>query len=249
MHIQRVAEDFSASAKAYDAHAFLQQQILRELASLAPQPLPNEVVLDAGSGTGMLADVWPQASLIGLDIAYGMCQQAQPKIPQMIVADMQSLPLASEAVAGVFSSLAFQWLPHPQMFLAEAHRVTERHGWLRLATLAPATLQELRDAYEAIGKVAPVINFTDVAWLQNTLQKTGWKVQHCEQKLLHTEHISVRALLHYLKALGARYKGKTQGGLRNQTELKALENAYPKIEKADNIQASWQVVFVKARRK
>jgi malonyl-CoA O-methyltransferase len=240
MHKQRVAKDFSASAKVYDSHAFLQQRILRELTGEAVAG----IILDAGTGTGMLADLWPKATIIGLDIADGMCRAARNKIPQVMVADMESLPLADAVVDGVISSLAVQWLPQPEKFYAEAWRVCKSGGWLRIATLSPKTLHELRAAYIAADLTPPVLDFTAGATIRTEAQAAGWKIEKMSEKVIYTSHKSVRELLHYLKNLGARHK---QGrGLKTPADLRKLEAVYAS---ADNkINATWQIVMLEARK-
>lgn len=240
MHKQRVAQDFSVSASVYDSHAFLQQRVLRELAGEAVKGK----ILDAGTGTGMLADLWPDASIIGLDIAEGMCRQARTKIPQVMVADMESLPLIDASVEGVFSSLAVQWLERPEQFYREAWRVCKPQGWLRVAMLAPQTLQELRAAYIAAGLTPSILDFAASATIQTQMQMAGWQIEKLQENTIHTQHESVRALLHYLKDLGARHK---QGrGIKSPADLRKLEAAYASTD--NKINTTWQVVMLEARK-
>lgn len=238
MHKQRVAQDFSASALVYDSHAFLQQCVLRELAGEAVKGK----ILDAGTGTGMLADLWPKAEIIGLDIAEGMCRTAQEKIAQVMVADMESLPLADASVDGIFSSLALQWLDTPEQFYHEAWRVCKKGGWLRVATLVPPTLGSLQAAYRSSGLSVPVLNFIEARTVQQKVSDAGWKVQSVTEKKFTTSHDSVRELLRHFKQLGARHK--QQQGMRSPADLQRLENAYPREQ--DKIAAIWQVLMLEA---
>ncbi len=237
---QRLAEDFSASAKVYDRYAFLQRRILSELAQ--DGEWVGQQVLDAGCGTGTLAEVRPEARILGLDIAFGMCQQALPHMPT-VAADMEYLPFADESMDGVFSSLALQWVEKPEVFLREALRVTKKDGWLKVATLVPGTLRELNDAYVKSGLCVPVLKFITAKKMTTWLQEAGWALEDCRLSCMTTEHESVRELLHHLKGLGAGHKQIR--GLRTPGDLRRLEKSYMQSATAP-VTATWQVMLLQA---
>jgi malonyl-CoA O-methyltransferase len=241
----KLAGDFSASAGRYDHHAALQRQVAQNLAAGGTASSWQCLVLDAGMGTGILATLRPNTPIVGLDIAEGMCQQARALVPQSVVADMERIPLQNATCGGVFSSLALQWLPHPERFFAEAWRVCQPDGWLRVASFLPHTLYELRDAYQRAGLTPPVLDFADAATLQHQAMQAGWHSLTCREYTLTTTHPNLLALLKYLKALGARHK--TQRGLHNRHDWQALQAAYPTASDS-TIVASWQVLQLEAWR-
>ena len=97
---QDVARSFGRAAAGYERAAALQRTIGEELLALAP-PLAPARVLDIGSGTGhfsaRLAQRFPRAGVIGLDLAEGMLRQARAvapgAVPSWLCADAERLPL------------------------------------------------------------------------------------------------------------------------------------------------------------
>jgi malonyl-CoA O-methyltransferase len=229
----KVARDFSASAPVYEAEALLQRRVLEQLAA---EP-PRGRVADLGCGTGALALYWPEAEIIGIDIAEGMCRMAGLRMP-VVVADMQALPLASESVEGVVSSLALQWVAEPERFFSEAFRVTRPGGWMRLATLLPGTLGELDAAYRQCGLPSPVLEFVRKQRLQEGLSAAGWQITRERQVTVQTRHENLRGLLMHLKTLGARHSQVR--GMRTPGDWRRLQAAY------DGQMAHWEVGFVEA---
>lgn len=242
---RKVAGDFSAAAAGYERHAHLQQQVIRTLAEQSKGLIAHgETVLDAGCGTGAFMQHRPDTHLIGVDLAYGMCQQAQPKISCVVQADIASLPLKASSVDHVISSLAIQWLPDPSQFFEEAHRVVREDGYLLLSSLGLQTLCELRSAYEDVGLLPPILPFHQPEILKDSLRRAGWKVMHGKQEIINTPHDSVVDLLRHLKRLGTRHK--SQSSLRSQRQLQALADAYPASN--GKIHASWEVLYIVARK-
>jgi SAM-dependent methyltransferase len=77
-------------------------------AALATVPEPPHRILDLGSGTGsatlLLARRWPDADVVGVDVAAAMVAEARRKLPSELagrvrydVADAAALPFADEA--------------------------------------------------------------------------------------------------------------------------------------------------------
>lgn len=231
--IRQIARDFSASAPIYEEEAHLQRRVLAELAA---EPGRGRVA-DLGCGTGALALHWPEAEILGLDIAEGMCRVARARMPT-VVADIQALPLASESVEGVISSLALQWVERPEDFFAEAFRVTRPEGWLRLATLLPGTVGELDRAYRQCNLPSPVLDFAPKQRLQEAMIAAGWKSVREREAPMPTHHADLRDLLMHLKTLGARHKQRR--GMRSPGDWRRLQAAY------DGKIAHWQVWFVEA---
>ena len=81
---RRVRRSFEAAAASYDAAAVLQDEICRRmLARLEYIKLAPAMVLDAGSGTGNairgLAERYPRARILALDLALSMARRAQSR--------------------------------------------------------------------------------------------------------------------------------------------------------------------------
>ena len=67
-----------------------------------------------------------------------------PRAGDWLVGDAEHLPLASQSVDLVFSSLAIQWCARPHLLFAELARVLRPGGRCLFTSLGPDTLRELR---------------------------------------------------------------------------------------------------------
>src|SRR5574340_381284 len=122
---RRMRRAFNRAAADYDAAAVLQREVCeRMLERLAYIKLQPTRILDAGSGTGwgtrQLAEKYPAAQFVSLDIARGMLLAARSRSgwwrklfggaqPMQVCADIEALPLAANSIEMVWSNLAVQW--------------------------------------------------------------------------------------------------------------------------------------------
>jgi len=119
------AESFSRAAASYDSVAELQRAVGGELLQRLPPLLPTRW-LDLGSGTGhftrRLAERYPQAEGVALDLAEGMLRHARQQggAGHFIAGDAERLPLPDGSLDLMFSSLAVQWCGDFAAVLAEA---------------------------------------------------------------------------------------------------------------------------------
>jgi trans-aconitate methyltransferase len=100
----------------------------------------NEIVLDAGCGTGRItAELLtriPQGQVIAVDLSQNMLRRARENLKSQfarragfICADLQQLPFC-EQFDGIFSTATFHWVKdHPRLF-ASLHIALKPGGWL-----------------------------------------------------------------------------------------------------------------------
>jgi malonyl-CoA O-methyltransferase len=153
--------------------------------------LAPAAILDAGCGTGValgeLHARYPDARLIGLDLAYNMAlaarrraaavaagersllgrllgsRRATPDLrPRLLCGDLCRSPLKAACVELVWSNLTLQWVNSPQLAFAEFHRVLAVGGLVSFTTLGPDTLRELRTAFAAADAATHVSRFIDM---------------------------------------------------------------------------------------
>lgn len=252
---KKIAQSFGRAAATYDSVAQLQRDVGAELLLTLPDNLPeNARILDLGSGTGFftrqLVQAYPDAQVIGLDIAEGMLQFARNTVSDSIhwlCGDAENLPLADNSIDLIFSSLAIQWCNNLSQLMAELARVLKPGGRVCIATLGPATLHELKTAWQQVDDYVHVNRFAPLAEISAALELSGLQsvqLQNVEQRLYFER---VNDLTRELKALGAHNinTGKPEG-LTSRARLIAFKNAYEQFRTAQGLPASYDVIYLTA---
>ena len=247
-----VAESFSRAATQYDSVAKLQRdigsQLLRSLDQLQAVPA---TVLDLGCGTGYfypdLQRRYAAARYIGVDIAHGMVEYARSRCVDScawLVGDAEALPLASNSVDLVFSSLALQWCYRPEHLFAELARVLRPGGTCVFTSLGPDTLCELRSAWAAVDSHQHVNTFLPPTDLLRAARKIpGIQVQ-LDSRNYRMEYPGVRDLLAELKTLGAHNMNRDRPtGLTSRRALQGMLQAYEAWRDQGVLPATYDVIF------
>ncbi len=250
---QRVAESFSRAAGSYDRVADLQRAVGQRLTEFLPTCKP-QVVMDLGCGTGFfggqLRSTYPEASLLNLDLAEGMLQYARKHRPHKhahwICGDAEALPLKSQSVDLVFSSLAIQWCEQPALLFSEVARVLKPGGYFVAATLGPDTLQELRRAWAAADDFVHVNRFIPLHDLQADLPvNLACHQQFEEIRLLR--YTQLKQLTDELKELGAHNVNQGQAsGLTGRQQIRQFRAAYEaqRLNDDDMLPATYQIYYL-----
>lgn len=247
---RQVAASFSKAALTYDSVAAFQRAVGERLLAMSGTEAVPKRWLDLGSGTGYfsrhLAQRWPEAQGLAVDIAEGMLNhaRAQGGATWHIAGDAEHLPIASASVDLLFSSLAVQWCEHFTQVLAEAHRVLKPGGRMAFASLCTGTLAELRASWEAVDGEVHVNRFRSLEQYQQQCAASGLRVNHVvrEPHVLH--YPDVRGLTHELKALGAHNLNPGRpGGLTGRARIAAMVTAYERYRQPAGLPATYQVVY------
>ncbi len=247
---QQVAASFSRAAASYDSVAELQRAVGQCLLQRLPAQLQPTRWLDLGCGTGhfsrALAQRFPQAEGVALDIAEGMLRHARPLggATHFVAGDAESLPLHSGSVELLFSSLAVQWCAGFAAVLAEARRVLRPGGVLAFSSLCVGTLHELRASWEQVDGLVHVNRFRAFEDYQRLCQASGLRL-HSLEVLPHVLHYpDVRSLTHELKALGAHNLNPGRPtGLTGRERMRCLLEAYEAFRDDAGLPATYQVLY------
>ena len=254
---------FERAAQSYDQAAVLQREVSqRMLESLDLVKLIPKVILDAGSATGagsrMLARRYPDARVIGLDIAPSMLQVARQNdpwwkrrlpflsgnIPQYVGGDLERLPLAASSVNLLWSNLALQWCDDLPAAFAEFQRVLAKDGLLMFSTFGPDTLRELRQAFAGLDGHTHVNRFLDMHDIGDQLVYAGFSAPVMDMEYITLTYADLMGLLRELKAIGAHNvtSGRSRGLMGKRTWRAMLEN-YEKLRKEGRLPATYEVVY------
>jgi malonyl-CoA O-methyltransferase len=247
-----VAASFSRAAAKYDSVAHLQRDVGAQLLTRLEQwQGAVATVLDLGCGTGFfcpaLKDRYPTARYLGLDLASGMVEYARGRYGDdgdWLVADAEALPLASESIDLVFSSLALQWCYRPEHLFPELARVLRPGGMCVFTSLGPDTLWELRSAWSAVDGHQHVNTFLPTSDLETAVGRIPGVKMQLERHVLRMEYARVRDLLDELKALGAHNMNRSrQPGLTSRRSLQGMLQAYEARRTGGVLPATYDVIF------
>lgn len=144
-----IAQSFSNAAHTYDSAAFIEQEIGRRLLErLEYIKINPQRILDLGCGTGyctaQLRKLFPQAHIIGLDIAFDMTKFASKNSDlAYCCGDAEYLPFQDKSFDLIFSNCCFPYSNNLMQNFAEIQNVLRTDGLLLFSTYGPDTLQEL----------------------------------------------------------------------------------------------------------
>ncbi|MEW5789433.1 MAG: malonyl-ACP O-methyltransferase BioC [Pseudomonadota bacterium] len=263
-----IRRSFEAAAAGYDEAAFLQQEVARRLDDhLEGMKIQPARILDAGCGTGfglgLLARRFPEARLLGLDLAHAMAGRARDrfapaslwkrwlgrvtgpdKVPTTLCGDLESLPLAGGSLDMIWSSLALQWVGPPDQAFAEARRVLREEGLFLFASFGPDTLMELRAASSGLDGHQHVNRFIDMHDLGDALVRAGFSGPVMEMEKIALTYATLPELLRDLKAIGAHtVLENRRTGLMGKAEWRRLVDNYETFRRDGRLPATYEVVY------
>ncbi len=263
-----IRRSFEAAAPTYDEAAFLQQEIARRLDDhLDGMKIAPGLILDAGCGTGfglsLLKARFPEARLLGLDLAHAMAARTRDRHARpsgwrnwlsrltprsspltALCADMERLPLGRNSLDMVWSSLALQWLGEPDAAFREIHRALKPEGLFLFATFGPDTLMELRAASADIDGHRHVNRFIDMHDIGDALVHAGFSNPVMEMEHVTLTYAALPGLLRDLKAIGAHTVVEDRRtGLMGKQEWRRLADNYERFRKEGRLPATYEVVY------
>ncbi|HEV8502771.1 MAG TPA: malonyl-ACP O-methyltransferase BioC [Casimicrobiaceae bacterium] len=258
-----VRRAFARAAPTYDAHAVLQREVAQRMRTrLDYVKIEPRRVADLGCGTGeataALAQRYPQAAIVGVDLALPMLAQAAARIaprswlarlarggarrPALVCADAEHLPLATGSIDLAWSNLMLQWLDTPAAAFAEIARVLATGGLVSFTTFGPDTLKEVRAAFDD-GR-PHVSRFVDMHDLGDALLAAGFADPVVDMEYITLTYATPRAMLAELKGIGATnaLAGRARG-LFGRQALARAEAALEATRRDGRIAATYEVIY------
>jgi trans-aconitate 2-methyltransferase len=185
--------DASAYHRISDPQASWGQKVLSRLKLRG-----DEVLLDAGCGTGRLTEELlqqlPDGRVMGVDLSQNMLLTARHRLqPEFgkrayfVAADLQDLPF-EKTFDGIFSTAAFHWVPDHRRLFGSLFHALRPGGWLLAQCGGGPNLARLRnrmDAVMAAPQFAPFFAnfrgpwvFNDAGTAANLLREAGFVEVH-----------------------------------------------------------------------
>lgn len=243
-----ISKSFNRHACEYEKVAKVQKEIgERLLERLQYLKIKPKRILDLGCGTGIfslaLKRLYPDAQIVGLDLAQQMLKQARKKQGWrrrwgLVTGDMNRLPFADGIFDLVFANQVVHWgssLPH---VFRELNRIMHVNGCLMFTTLGPDTFKELKAAWASIDAYQHTHTFADMHDVGDQLLQEYFLDPVVDMELITVCYKSISLLLNSLKDQGVLninternhgLTGKTAWKKFNQhfNELYGSEEKYP----------------------
>lgn len=251
-----ICNSFNHHATEYEQAAKVQYEIGERLFErLQYLKINPRFVLDLGSGTGQLTErlkkVYPDALVVGIDIAFEMLMQARTKQrwwkkrAPLINTDMMSLPFASGVFDLIFSNQVLHWSPSMGALIAELNRVMNVNGCLMFSTLGPDTFFELKRSWKTVDTYAHINEFMDMHDVGDVLLAEYFLDPVMDMEKLTVQYNSFVQLLNALKAQGVRNinPARNQGltGKSRWLQFKAAMNQFKTPE--GKLPLTYEVVY------
>ncbi|MGD8170200.1 malonyl-ACP O-methyltransferase BioC [Vibrio sp. TRT 21S02] len=227
-----IAEAFGKASITYDQHAAFQREVGHKLLDKMPKDLLGKRVLDLGCGTGYFSQQLKLrgAEVICMDLSQEMLQQSRQRCGDhdihYHVGDAESIPLQSNSVDYVFSSLALQWCEDLSVPLKEMKRVLRSGGEAFFTTLLDGSLHELKKAWGKIDSYQHVNDFISINQVKIALAQADCHNHHLDLPEITVWYESSFSLMRDLKGIGANHVSGRSHGLTSRRALIQVEEEY-----------------------
>lgn len=256
-----VMKSFDFHAQQYDSLAQVQKKVISRLKEnmKAVYATPASL-LDIGSGTGRLlsdaAEIYPDADLVGIDLAFGMARVASSRMLEnnkaaFVCGDAEKLPFQSSSFDLVISTSTYQWVPLLKGAFSEVHRVLKPGSRFIFALFGEKTLFELKESYRKALKASkrtstdPTHRFATPGEVAMALTGSGFINCRVYEEMETETYPDVPELLRSIKGIGAGNASRRESsGLAGKNEiLRMMEHYRTDYGTADGVPASYHVLY------
>jgi malonyl-CoA O-methyltransferase len=239
--IDEISKAFNKQALHYERVAKVQHEIgLRLLERLSYLKIEPRRILDLGCGPGHfsreLSRLYPNAELVGLDLAPAMLKQAYKKQGWrrkwfLVAADMKAMPFDSGAFDLVFANQVIHWGGALAPTFRELNRVMRPNGCFMFTTLGPDTFKELQLSWSTINDYAHVNEFMDMHDVGDALLEEYFLDPVMDMEHLFVHYKSLNELVRALKDQGVRnVNAKRHQGLTGKAAWQQFEKNYRALQ-------------------
>ncbi len=249
MNKHQVAKRFSQKAKQYTEHAKVQKVAQQTLFSMLEPHLGtlSGRALDIGTGPGEALLKLNELGFdpLGLDISPGMLKEAR-QYGDVLLADMDTLPLQSASASLIYSNFAMQWSQNLSVLFGRCYHALEENGLLAVTVLVEGTLPELKRAQLAANLNEQCHPYVSEQHAKSAAKLAGFQLLDAKLLTLCDTFISARAAIASINAIGA--SGCAKPAPLAKSAYHALLNAYPEARESTDNQAlyctHYQVLYM-----
>lgn len=250
-----ICKTFNKQAADYERAAKVQQEIgARLVERLQYLRISPQRILDLGCGPGMfsrqLAQMYPKATIIGLDIAHGMLVQSKKRQSwrrrwPLVNADMHHLPFENGFFDLVFANQVVHWGHSIHQVFREINRVLNGNGCFMFTTLGPDTFKEIKDAWQGIGQHAHVNEFMDMHDVGDSIMAEKFLEPVMDMEYLSVHYASFVSLIHSLKQQGVRnVNSQRNPGLTGKDAWRKFQENYDSYKTEDGkFPLTYEIVY------
>ena len=250
----QIIHSFNKAAKHYEDAAIVQrmigEQLIEQLEIIKINPCS---IIDLGCATGYLteqvAQCYPQAQILGIDIAEQMIIQAKQRETrklQFACHMAEALPLESDSVDLIISNLMLQWCNELDPILMQCLRVLKPNGLLLFTSLGPNTLLELKASWQVIDDYPHVHDFIDMHTIGDILLQQGWYDPVMHRQDMTVSYANVLDLMHSIKAIGAQnIHAQRFRGLQGKHIIQQLQDIYQSryAQPDEKLPVTYEVIY------
>ncbi|ORU91176.1 MAG: malonyl-[acyl-carrier protein] O-methyltransferase BioC [Cycloclasticus sp. symbiont of Poecilosclerida sp. N] len=252
-----VQQSFDLASANYNQFTSLQRTIGDSL--LEKRPDADHVdVLDIGSGTGyltkQLCQIGDVENIYALDFSQGMLRETRQSmlgepLSGLLCCDAESLPLKHKSLSAIYSNVTFQWcLNLPQVF-NEVSCALKQNGLFAFSTFGPQTLCELKASWAKADRAVHVNTFVEPETIERDMKLAGFKDINVTSETILMYYDTPKQLMLDLKGMGAHNLNQGRNlGLTGVRAYKSILNAYELLRTWQGIPATFQAVYVYARK-
>ena len=243
-----ICNSFNTHAKEYEASAIVQKEIgLRLFARLDYLKINPKYVLDLGCGSGFFLEQlkkrYPDAVVVGLDIAFMMLKEANENV--LVNGDMVKMPFSNGVFDLVFANQVIHWTNSFSLLMQEIKRVMNVDSYFMFSTLGIDTFCELKTAWLHVDNYSHINDFIDMHNLGDILLNEQFVDPVVDMEKIIIKYASAAKMLNSLKAQGVRnINSKRKQGLTTKKSLLIFKQKLAELAAADGkISLTYEVIY------
>ncbi len=254
-----LARSFSHAARHYDAWAVAQTEIATGLARRLPAGAPIALMVDLGCGSGVLSalllDRYPNARMVGVDLAEGMVEACKVRWANLSracfrvgdVEDIRHIECEPDLVA---SSCVAHWFSDPAQTLRMWGDALKPGGILACAFVIEGSFCELEESYrEALGREFRGLRFWDRETACRLAVSDKLHPLRCDEELVVAWYDSALEALRSFRRIGAVFQGQQDYRALSPAQMRRLLACYNRhADATGRIPVTHRVLFCLAEK-